>query len=140
MLAVTDTGVGMDRATQQRIFEPFFTTKPKGRGTGLGLSTVFGIVRQSEGSIWVKSELGKGATFTVYLPVTAGAERPAALGRSATPSGSETVLLVEDEDQLRAVARSILERHGYRVLEARNGREALERYFEAEEPIELLLT
>ncbi|HEY3497056.1 MAG TPA: ATP-binding protein, partial [Polyangiaceae bacterium] len=140
MLVVTDTGVGMDRATQQRIFEPFFTTKPKGRGTGLGLSTVFGIVRQSGGSIWVKSEPGQGSTFTVYLPVTTSSERPAALARADTPRGSETVLLVEDEDQLRAVARSILERHGYRVLEAGNGREALDRYSKSGEPIELLLT
>ena len=140
VLTVTDTGTGMDRATLQRIFEPFFTTKPKGRGTGLGLSTVFGIVRQSDGSIRVKSEPGKGSTFTVYLPVTANVERPVVVTGNGKPSGSETVLLVEDEDQLRAVARTILERHGYRVLEAPNGREALERYAGSEEAIELLLT
>ncbi len=141
MLAVSDTGTGMDKATQARIFEPFFTTKEKGKGTGLGLSTVFGIVEQSHGTIWVYSEVGQGTTFKVYLPVTD--ERPVG-GIARPPSGevrgSETILLVEDEDQIRKVARGILQRHGYVVIECRNAGEALlacERHGDA---IDLLVT
>jgi two-component system, cell cycle sensor histidine kinase and response regulator CckA len=125
MLAISDTGCGMDAVTQARIFEPFFTTKAKDKGTGLGLSTVLGIVQQSGGTIWVYSEPGHGATFKVYLPVADGsvaAERPA-LPLAGT--GSETVLLVEDDAPLRILARAILRRHGYRVLEAATGGDAL---------------
>jgi len=126
MLAVSDTGTGMDKATQQRLFEPFFTTKEKGKGTGLGLSTVFGIVQQNGGNIWVYTELGKGTTFKVYLPRTdeSPIDLPAPV-RIATVQGSETVLLVEDEEQLRTVARGILNRNGYDVLEARTGNDAV---------------
>jgi two-component system, cell cycle sensor histidine kinase and response regulator CckA len=126
MLAVTDTGTGMDRATQARIFEPFFTTKGKGKGTGLGLSTVFGIVQQSGGSIWVYSEPGEGTTFKVYLPrVDAAAERLRSSRPPANLRGSETILLVEDDEQVRAVARAILRHNGYEVVESRSPGEAL---------------
>jgi CheY-like chemotaxis protein len=140
MLAVSDTGMGMDEETLARVFEPFFTTKEMGKGTGLGLSAAFGIVKQSAGSIWVYSEPGKGATFKVYLPLTqdAPAERPP----PAPPSelrGRETVLLVEDEDQVRSLAAAILRKYGYRVVEARKGDEAIVRAAE-EGPVDLLLT
>ena len=141
MFAVSDTGIGMDRATQARIFEPFFTTKAVGKGTGLGLSTTFGIVKQNAGSIWVYSELGRGSTFKVYLPRCFEAERP--VQRSVVPThltGSETILLVEDEQQVRTVARAILEGQGYRVLEAADGQSALSLSAQHEGDIHLLLT
>jgi signal transduction histidine kinase/ActR/RegA family two-component response regulator len=126
VLSIRDAGTGMDRATRARMFEPFFTTKGLGKGTGLGLSTVFGIVQQSEGSLRVQSEPGKGTTVKVYLPI---AESPLhEIRAQAAPStlrGSETILLVEDEEPVRSVARDILMGRGYRVLEAENGRCAL---------------
>jgi two-component system cell cycle sensor histidine kinase/response regulator CckA len=126
-LAVSDNGIGMEREVQARIFEPFFTTKPVGQGTGLGLSTVYGIVKQSDGFVWVYSEPKLGSTFKVYLPrVGAGRAAEAAGARAATArGGSETILIVEDEDMVRTLASRGLREHGYTVIEARHGADAL---------------
>ncbi|MCU1265594.1 MAG: sensor hybrid histidine kinase [Acidobacteria bacterium] len=127
MLAVSDTGCGMDADTQARIFEPFFTTKDVGKGTGLGLSTVYGIVQQSGGSIWVYSEIGRGTTFKIYLPCVPGsvAENCSDAVKPELLKGSETVLLVEDEEMVRDMATEILREGGYHVLEAKHGPEAM---------------
>jgi two-component system, cell cycle sensor histidine kinase and response regulator CckA len=142
MLSVTDNGAGMDAQTQSRIFEPFFTTKEKGKGTGLGLATVYGIVKQSGGYITVESELGRGSRFDVYLPaIERSADSKTPIVATELPSrGSETVLLVEDEDAVRSLVREVLRGRGYQVLEAQKSAEALEICNTHPGPIDLLVT
>lgn len=141
MLAVSDTGTGMDAATQAHVFEPFFTTKEKGKGTGLGLATVYGIVKQSGGYIWVYSEVGKGATFKVYLPRVTGEEHQSQKKVvKETKRGSETILLVEDEKGVRDLAKEYLSQEGYEVLEAQNAEDALKAARQHSGEIQLLFT
>ncbi|MCI0812402.1 MAG: response regulator [Chloroflexi bacterium] len=145
MFAVSDTGHGMSEEVKAHLFEPFYTTKEKGKGTGLGLSTCYGIIAQNKGYIWVYSEIGSGTTFKIYLPsldvIPQGTERPSGTKSNELPRGSETVLLVEDEEQVRELAARVLRQQGYTVLQASNGVEALSiasRHADGE--IDLLLT
>jgi CheY-like chemotaxis protein len=141
MLAVSDTGAGMDIETQSHIFEPFFTTKEPGKGTGLGLATVYGIVKQSDGHIWVYSEPGYGTTFKIYLPriiETQEAAQPAP--KPAVWSGTETILLVEDEETVRVLTRKVLLECGYQVLQATDGNQALRLCEQHDGAIHLLIT
>ena len=143
VLSVTDNGNGMDAETQSHIFEPFFTTKEIGKGTGLGLATVYGIVKQSGGSIWVYSEPGKGTTFRIYLPrvdEVAATEESESAAQRLVARGNETILLVEDEDVVRALAEEILLEYGYTVLTAANGIEGLKVSHEFSERIDLIVT
>lgn len=142
VLAVSDNGCGMDEQTKSRIFEPFFTTKELGKGTGLGLATAYGVVKQSGGYIEVQSQPNRGTTFLIYLPRGTGVETaPEPRSRTLeTRGGSETVLLVEDEDPVRSMARQILQMNSYTVLEARDGVEALKVSGECRHPIDLLVT
>jgi PAS domain S-box-containing protein len=141
MIAVTDTGVGMDEATRRRLFEPFFTTKPAGRGTGLGLATVYGIVKQSRGSVWVYSEPGRGSAFRIYLPAATAAETLDQSGSPDRPStGTETVLVVEDHKEVRAVIAATLQRHGYSVLLASDANDAMAASRNHSGPIHLVLS
>jgi hypothetical protein len=139
-LTVRDTGVGMDEETQRRLFEPFFTTKPKGRGTGLGLSMAYGIVKQAGGWIAVKSRLGHGSAFEIYLPRASGVEQTVAPGQAKNPRGTETILVVEDQQSVRGYASQVLRDLGYRVLEAESGAEALGLSAAHKQPIHLVLT
>ncbi|MCK4620340.1 MAG: response regulator, partial [Desulfobacterales bacterium] len=142
MLAVSDTGSGIDKETREHIFEPFFSTKEVGKGTGLGLSTVYGIVKQSNGFVWVYSEPGKGTTFKVYLPKVKGDAEPEEKEQTSVAElgGSETVLIVEDDYGLRKFAQEVLLRHGYRVLDAENGEDALKVGKEHDGQIDLMIT
>jgi len=141
MLSVSDTGMGMDKETQSRIFEPFFTTKEKGKGTGLGLSTVYGIVKQSGGYVLVQSEEGRGTKFQIYLPRVEGiAEKHAPQSTPAILGGSETVLLVEDEESVRQLVRDTLTAKGYRVVEAENGEAGLAAAAQHQGKIDLVIT
>lgn len=140
VLGVTDTGVGMDRETQARVFEPFFTTKEPGKGSGLGLATVFGIVKQSGGQIFVYSEIGEGTTFKIYLPEHTGEAKAHVDAKRDGVRGTETILIVEDDEQVRALVRTVLRRHGYRVLEARTPAEAIGAVEESGDSIDVLLT
>jgi len=142
MLKVTDTGHGMDAATRVHIFEPFFTTKPRGKGTGLGLATVYGILKQSGGSIQVESETNQGSEFRVYLPAAGDGvhkKRRRALDKDVA-GGTETILIAEDEPDLRELARIFLEDYGYKVLEAASADQAIKTAEMLAEPIHLLLT
>jgi len=142
MVAVSDNGCGMDKETQSHLFEPFFTTKEKGKGTGLGLSTVYGIIKQSGGNIWVYSEPSQGTTFKIYLPrveKTATVYKPKASSPPA-PGGTETILLVEDEEAVRTMVSKILRNKGYTVLEAAHSEEAFEISERHEGPIHLMVT
>jgi CheY-like chemotaxis protein len=141
LLEVSDTGAGMDQATKERIFEPFFTTKEAGKGTGLGLATVFGIVQSLAGSIWVFSEPGRGTTFKIYLPRTGDDVEPVmALPPATRLTGTETVLVVEDELPLRQVVSGILRRAGYAVVEATDGTAAIAAVAGHAGTIDLLVT
>jgi nitrogen-specific signal transduction histidine kinase/ActR/RegA family two-component response regulator len=141
-LTVTDTGIGMDAETQSHVFEPFFTTKERGKGTGLGLATVYGVVKQSGGFIWVSSELGKGTTFEIFFPRVSESAKAIVqdTGTSGTWTGTETILLVEDDEALRNMVLNSLSEAGYMVLAAANGAEALRITRERSGNIDLLLT
>lgn len=142
MLAVSDTGVGIDEERQQYIFEPFFTTKEIGKGTGLGLATVYGVIKQSGGHIWLYSELGQGSTFKIYLPRidTENIAQEDTTLSSDIYLGNETILLVEDEKMVRNLSRQVLQACGYRVIEASNGAEALKLCERTKINFELLMT
>ena len=142
LLAVSDTGIGMDLETQSHLFEPFFTTKDRDKGTGLGLATIYGIVKQSGGDIWVYSEIGRGTVFKIYLPTIEKApdQAPAPKPQSQPLAGKETLLLVEDSDVVRRLLHEILISRGYSLVEARNGEEALQISREFGGRIDLLVT
>ncbi len=140
LISVTDTGMGMDEKTRQRIFEPFFTTKELGKGTGLGLSIVYGIIKQHNGNITVYSEPGKGTTFKIYLPlVKSGIEGAKAVEPVPPRGGTETILIAEDNEEVRVLMKSILEEYGYRVIEAVDGEEAVNKFIDNKDRIQLVV-
>jgi CheY-like chemotaxis protein len=141
MLSVSDTGIGMNKEVLSHIFEPFFTTKETGKGTGLGMATVYGIIDQNNGYIWPYSEPDQGTTFKIYLPRIEGEVEPEQKEKALKKisDASETILMVEDNDEVRNLARNILQRYGYKVLEAENGEEAL-RISQQQQTIHLMLT
>jgi CheY-like chemotaxis protein len=139
-MSVTDTGKGMDEATRQRIFEPFFTTKEVGKGTGLGLAIVYGIIKQHNGHINVYSEPGKGTTFRIYLPLTEPEGEEEKTAEMITPKGgTETILIAEDSEDVRRLERNVLEKFGYTVIEAVDGENAIHKFQENKERIQLVL-
>jgi CheY-like chemotaxis protein len=142
LLAISDTGAGMSEDVKRHLFEPFFTTKAAGKGTGLGLATVYGIVKQSGGHIWVYSEPGQGSTFKIYLPRAEQdvGQTVACQPEAPLPRGTETVLLVEDDDGVRSLSSSLLAGLGYRVLEAGDAQQAVRIAAESEDDIQLLIT
>jgi len=142
MFAVTDTGMGMNQETLAQIFEPFFTTKGKDKGTGLGLATCYGIVKQHGGNIWVYSEPGHGTTFKIYLPIATGSPKPSRKKSSMaeSPGGGETVMVVEDDESVRTLTCAILARCGYRVIESKSAMDAIEQSNRTEGPLDLVLT
>jgi CheY-like chemotaxis protein len=140
LIAVTDTGVGMDRATVERIFEPFFTTKDVGKGSGLGLAAVYGIVKQADGYVWAQSEPGRGTTIQIYLPLLQPPAPAEMTALGAVAGGDEAVLLVEDEPNMRAIAARALEAEGYHVYQARNGQEALDLLSRNDPAIQLVVS
>ncbi len=142
MMAVTDNGIGMDRETQSRIFEPFFTTKKMGSGTGLGLSTVYGIVKQNRGHVWVYSEKNKGTTFKIYFPAIEENARIEQADNDVEPelTGNETILMAEDDEMLREMAKKMLEKAGYRIITAVSGEDAMDFVKDFNDPIDLLIT
>jgi CheY-like chemotaxis protein len=140
LLAVSDTGVGMDRPTVERIFEPFFTTKEIGKGSGLGLAAVYGIVKQADGYVWARSEPGYGTTIEVYLPLLPAPATHEEAAETSPVGGDETVLLVEDEPHMREIAARALQAEGYRVYQARDGREALAMLANGDGAIQLVVS
>jgi two-component system, cell cycle sensor histidine kinase and response regulator CckA len=140
LLAVSDTGTGMDRSTVERIFEPFFTTKEIGKGSGLGLAAVYGIVKQADGYVWARSDPGHGTTIEVYLPLLPAPDRQADGEDGAPAKGDETVLLVEDEPHMREIAARALQAEGYRVYQASNGKEALDVLADQDGAIQLVVS
>ncbi|QOY86370.1 response regulator [Paludibaculum fermentans] len=139
-MTISDTGEGMDEETQRRVFEPFFTTKEVGRGTGLGLSMVYGIVKQSQGTVQVESQPGAGATFRVYLPAASEAPPPPPPGENQSLYGSETLLLIEDDESVRDLLAGMLRQRGYRVLQARDCDDALQALASAPGSVDLVIS
>ncbi len=140
LITVTDSGIGVDKSARERIFEPFFTTKETGRGTGLGLSIVYGIIKQHEGFINVYSELGKGTTFKIYLPlIISEVEKTKPAESAVLRRGTETVLLAEDDEAVKKIIRTMLEGFGYKVIEAADGEDAVNKFIENRDNIKLLI-